>query len=679
MSLRAFVRTAFLALLIAAPTHAAPFVQPWGVNLSYIDASVRPGDDFYAYANGSWLKTAEIPADRSSAGSWLELSLRNDERLRNIFAELRSAQNLDAEARKIRDLYDAFLDTTQIEAAGLRPAERDLARIADLKTLEDVARAMGDPAWRIEGPFWMSFAVDDKNPDAYVVRLEQAGIGLPDRDYYLKEDKALEATREAYRTYLRQMLELAGVKDASARAAGVYALERDLATASWAAADRREAEAIYNPMPISALVKLAPGFPWIAYFESAGISARGSKGERVVIVAEKSAFPKLAQIFKATPIAVWRDYVTVQYLHTFAEFLPKRIDDTNFAMHGTALLGRTRQTDRVTRAARTVDRRMGEALGKIFVQKHFPAESKAKVQEMVRNLVRACRQDLESSKWMTAATRQKALEKLDQFTVKIGYPDRWRDYTDLQIDRTDLLASIRNANVFDWNRRRKRLDDKVDRNEWLMSPPTVNAYYEPVANEIVFPAGILQPPFFDPEADDAVNYGSIGNTIGHEISHGFDDQGSKYDGAGVLRMWWTEADRKSFEERTAALANQYNEYEPLPGLHVNGQLTLGENIADVAGVNLARKGYVLSLEGKEAPVLDGYTGVQRFYLAYAQFWRAKWTDGSLRQRILSNPHSPSSYRVNGVVRNDDAWYAAFSQVKPGDRYYLPPERRIRIW
>lgn len=679
MSHRALIRAIALLLLAGAPAHAGPQVPPWGVNLSYIDTSIQPGDDFYAFANGGWLKTAEIPADRSSSGSWLELILRNDDRLKSVFAELHTDQNPDAEARKLRDLYDAYMDTTQIEASGMQPSARDLERIAGLKTLEDVARAMGDPAWRLDGPFQMEISVDDKSPDAYVVKVGQSGIGLPDRDYYLKEDKALEATREAYRAYLRQMLELAGVQDAPSRAAAIYALERDIAVASWPAADRQEAEAIYNPTPMSQLATLAPGFPWRAYFESAGIPARSAKGERVVIVAEKSAFPKLAQICKATPVAVWRDYLTVQYLHAFADVLPKRIDDANFAMHGTALQGRSRQLDRATRAARLVDRRMGEALGKIYVRKYFSAEAKAKIQELVRNLIRACREDLEAAKWMTSATRQKALEKLDQFTVKVGYPDHWRDYARLQIDRANLVASVRNANAFEWDRRRRRLDDKVDRREWQMSPPTVNAYYEPVANEIVFPAGILQPPFFDPEADDAVNYGGIGCTIGHEISHGFDDQGSKYDGQGVLRMWWTEADRKAFEERIAVLEKQFDAYEPLPGLHVNGRLTLGENIADVAGIHLARKAYALSLGGKEAPILDGYTGPQRFYLAYAQYWRSKQTDGSLRQRVMSNEHSPAIYRVNGVVRNDDEWYAAFSQVKPGDRYYLPSGQRARLW
>ena len=348
-------------------------------------------------------------------------------------------------------------------------------------------------------------------------------------------------------------------------------------------------------------------------------------------------------------------------------------------MYGTTLQGRTQQLDRPTRAARLLDNRLGEALGKIYVAKHFPPDSKAKVRTLVQNLLLAMKEDLKSLDWMTAETRGKALEKLEHFTVKVGYPDSWRDYAALTIRRDDLVGSIKNSNVYEWNRQLKRLDEKVDRTEWGMSPPTVNAYYNPSANEIVFPAGILQPPFFDAAADDAANYGAIGSIIGHEISHGFDDQGSKYDGLGVMRMWWTDADRKSFDERTTALAQQYDAYEPLPGLHVNGRLTLGENIADLAGVMIARKGYHISLGGKEAPVLGGYTGDQRFYLAYAQVWRSKQKDESMRQRVLSNPHSPPAYRVNGVVRNDDGWYAAFPEIKATDPYYLPPDRRVRLW
>jgi predicted metalloendopeptidase len=666
-------------LLSTASALASARVPPWGVNLQYIDRSVNPGDDFYAHANGGWLKGAQIPPDRSSSGSWLEIIQRNDERLREIVAGLHSEQTLDAERQKLRDLYDAYMDSTGIESNDLGPARKDLARIASLATLEDVARAMGNPAWRLDGPFHMVIVVDDKNPSAYAVRIEQSGLGLPDRDYYLKEDKALAATRDAYNGYLRRMLEFAGVSDASARAGAVYALERQLAEVSWSNTENRESEKIYNPTPIPALSRLAPGYPWKAHFEAAGITPRSPKGDRVVIVSENTAFPKLAQVFQKTPVSVWRDYLTIQYLHQFADFLPKRIDDVNFAMYGTTLQGRLEQQDRPTRGVRLLDRRMGEALGKIYVQRYFPPESKAKVQQMVKNLIQACREDLDRSTWMADPTRRQAKDKLDKFLVKIGYPDQWRDYSALQIDRASLLGSIQNTNAFDWSRRVKRIDEPVDRGEWFMSPPTVNGYYEQLTNEIAFPAGILQPPFFDPEADDAVNYGGIGCTIGHEISHGFDDQGSKYDGDGVLRMWWTEADRKVYEQRTAALAAQYDKYEPLPGLHVNGKLTLGENVGDVAGVQMSLKAYHLSLGGKEPPVLDGYTGDQRFYLAYAQYWRGKWTEPALRQRVLSNPHSPSEYRVNGVLRNDDGWYAAFPDVKPGSRYYLPPEQRIKLW
>jgi putative endopeptidase len=531
----------------------------------------------------------------------------------------------------------------------------------------------------LDGPFNAWIGVDDKNPDAYAVMVFQSGLGLPDRDYYLREDESLAKTRDTYRTHLAEMLGFAGRPDAETRAAAVYELERQIAEASWPAADRREAEKMYNPTPISALRELAPGFPWNVYFEAAGIPLQSPKGERQIVVGEKSAFPKLASIFVATPPAVWSDYLTVYYLNTFAAFLPKRIDDASFAMHGTTIQGRSKKMDRATRGARLLDQRMGEALGKIYVQKHFPPTSKAEVQALVKNLIRAHRENLQKVDWMSAETRAKALEKIDRFTVKVGYPDRWRDYSDLAIDRGNLVASIQNANQFQWNRNRKRLDDKVDRTEWVMSPPTVNAYYNTSANEIVFPAGILQPPYFDPEADDAVNYGSIGSVIGHEISHGFDDQGSKYDGSGVLHMWWTEPDRKNFESRAAALVDQYNAYEPLPGLKVNGQLTLGENIADLAGVVIARRGYHLSLNGKKAPVVGGYTGDQRFYLAYAQAWRGKQTDASMRQRVLSNTHSPNAYRVNGVVRNDDGWYAAFPGVKPEDALYLAPEKRVKMW
>ncbi len=675
----------FLALAVpsflTASASAAPEIPPWGLHLDYIDRSVKPGDDFNRYANGRWLETAQIPADRSSAGAWLESVERSDAHLKEIVAEVHTRADLTPEEQKLRDLYDAYMDTTRIEAKGLEPLEKPLARIAAARTVEDAARLMSDPALRLGGPFGMRIEADPKHPDAYVVQISQWGLGLPERDYYLRDDPALAKTREAYQKYLAQALESAGVPaaDAARRAAAVYAMEHDLAEAYWPAADRRDADRTYNPMTIPELEKLAPGYPWAAAFDAAGIPLQAHGADRTVIVHEKSAFPKIAKIFAATPVPVWRDYLTARCIHSFADFLPRRFEDANFAFYGTTLQGSRQQLDRATRGERLLDRRMGEALGKLYVAKYFPPEAKAKVRAMVDNLLAAFAEDLKTLDWMTPETREKAREKLKQFTVKVGYPDHWRDYSRLAIDRNDLVGSIENCNAFDWHHDADRIDQPVDRTEWGMSPPTVNAYYNETANEIVFPAGMLQPPHFDLQADDAVNYGGIGGTIGHEISHAFDDQGSKYDGTGMLRNWWTDEDRTRFVARTDSLVSQYDAYEALPGLHIKGRLTLGENIGDLSGLEIAHKAYLMSLAGKQPPVLDGLTGDQRFYLAYAQSWRTKSREAITRQRTISNEHSAPEFRIIGVVRNDDGWYAAFPDVKPGDKYYLAPERRVRLW
>jgi putative endopeptidase len=675
-----------MAILIAAPakSFAEPAgraaVQPWGVELSYIDKTVKPGDDFFLYANGNWVKHDVIPADRTYSGVNLELDRENEARLKGLVAELAASPDskLNAEGRKLRDLYSAFMDTKQIEANGLKPAQKDLAKIAALKTPSDVARAIGDPSLGLDGPFSLGFGIDDKNSDVYSVNLGQSGLGMPDRDYYLKTDKEILATRDAYKKYVEQMLAIAGVKDAAARAAKVYALELAIAKASWPAADRRDADKIYNPMSFSALKQLAPGYDWPAMFAAAGVATSSPHGERKVIVAEKSAFPNLAKIFTQTPIDTWRDYLTVRYLHSWASYLPKKVDDTDFAFYGIALNGKTAQLDRTIRAIHLLDGAMGEALGKLYVAKYFPSEAKAKALVLVRNLLKAYDADIRTLAWMTPPTRAKALEKLHAMALKIGYPDKFRDYSALSIDRADLLDSVRNANVFEWNRQLRRIDAAVDRTEWGMTPPTNNAYDNFNFNEIVFPAGILQPPYFDPNADDAVNYGEIGATIGHEISHAFDDQGSKYNPRGILKNWFTPDDLKNFKARGDAIAAQYDQYQPLPGLHLNGRLTLGENIADIAGLVIALKAYHVSHAGKPAPVLNGLTGDQRFYIAYAQSWRERHRDGAVRAQVLSNPHSTSEFRVNGVVRNTDGWYAAFN-VKPGDKFYLPPEKRVPVW
>ncbi len=681
MKLSAALLLSTALLCVTGATLAAdPQVKPWGVELSYIDKSVKPGDDFFVYANGNWLKHDTIPADRTYSGVNLELDLQNEARLKGLVADLAKTPDdkLSPEGRKLRDLYNAYMDTTQIEASGLAPAQKDLAKIAGYKTLSDVAAGIGDPAMGLDGPFAYYIGSDDKNSDIYSVNLYQSGLGMPDRDYYLKTDKEIVATQAAYKKYIAQMLTIAGVADAGARAEKIYALEAALAQASWPAADRRDADKIYNPMTVADLKKLAPGFDWDAMFTSAGIPENAPAGERMVIVGEKSAFPNLAKVFAETPVAVWRDYMTVRYLHRWSAYLPKKVDDTDFAFYGTALGGKTAQLERPTRGIKLLDNSMGEALGHLYVAKYFPPEAKAKALALVQNMLKAYDADIRTLAWMTPATRAKAIEKLHATALKIGYPDTFRDYSALAIDR-NLLADVKAATVFEWNRQLRRIDGPVDRTEWGMTPPTNNAYNNPNLNEVVFPAGILQPPYFDPNADDAVNYGEIGATIGHELSHSFDDQGAKYNARGNLENWFTPADLEELHQaRVDAIAAQYDQYEPLPGLHINGRLTLGENIADIAGLVIALKAYHISLGGKPAPVLNGLTGDQRFYIAYAQSWRERHRDGAIRSQVLSNPHSPSEFRVNGVVRNTDGWYAAFD-IKPGDKYYLPPDKRVPVW
>jgi putative endopeptidase len=666
-------------LVTAALATTGPVFGPWGVTLPDMDTSVHPGADFFRYTNGGWLKTAVIPADRSSAGINLELDKGNEAKLRQIVTSLAAKPDgeLSAEERQLRDLYAAFEDTAAIEAAGIGPIKADLQSIAKLQSAAQIAAFMGTPATQM-GPFRPRIGNDDKNPDAYIVELRQSGLGMPDRDYYLRDDKDTAATREAYKKFIGDMLAFADIKD-PARAAAVYTLEASLADAHWPAADRRDADKTYNPMTLTQLSAFAPQFPWNEYFAAMGLSRQSPKGERTVVIAEKSAFPKLAALFASTPVSTWRDYLTVRYLHSRADYLPKQIDDTDFAFYGSVISGQKQQLPRDIRGIHLLDQELGETLGKLYCAQYFPAEAKAKSLELVRNLLKAYEADIHSLTWMTPATKARALEKIHTFVPKIGYPDQWRDYSKLSITRDDLVRDVTHSRVFEWNRQLARIDAPVDRAEWFMTPPTNNAYYNPTLNEIVFPAGILQPPYFDPNADDAVNYGEIGATIGHEISHGFDDQGSKYDATGRLNNWWTQLDRKDFDARTTRLALQYDQYEPLPGLHVNGKLTLGENIADLAGLVIAHQAYHLALGGKPAKVLNGLTGDQRFYIAYGQSWREIWTDGVMRRVVLSNPHSPPAFRVNGVVRNDSGWYAAFPQVKAGDAYYLPPDERVVLW
>ncbi|MBI3677814.1 MAG: M13 family metallopeptidase [Proteobacteria bacterium] len=671
-----------LAVTQTPPAAPAPHTQygTWGFDLSAMDKSVKPGDDFFMYANGTWFNTAEIPPDRSSTGSFQNLRIQSEKRMSEIVAELEAkpADQLNVEEKKLRDLYDAFMDQKQIDARGLDPAQKDLGALQSLKTLSDVARAMGAVRYQSDVIYNMGISADDKHPTQYAVFLGQGGLGLPDRDYYLRNDAEIVATRDAYKKYLSGMLSLAGYSDADARAGKVYDLEAKIANVSWKNEDRRDADKVYNPMTLAQLRKLAPGFDWAAFFDEAKVPTTARGGDRVFIVAEKSAFPKLAKIFTSTPVAVWRDYLTLRYLHSFAAYLPKTFDDADFAFYGGVVAGNKQQLPRATRAVHLLDNSLGEALGKIYVAKYFPPEAKAKADELVSNLLKAYDADIRVIPWMTEATRQKALEKLHAFKPYIGYPDKWKDYSPYTVTRDDLVGDIQGAALFEWNRQLNRIDEKVDRDEWGMTPPTVNAYYNATQNKIVFPAAIMQPPFFDPNADDAVNYGGIGAVIGHEISHGFDDQGSKYMGDGTLKSWWTDEDRKAFTSRTDRLVAQFNEYEPLPGLKVNGKFTLGENIGDLSGVAISLKAYHLSQGGKPAPVIDGLTGDQRFFLGFAQIWRGKYRDGAMRAQVLSNEHAPPHYRAIGATRNNDDWYAAFD-VQPTDKMYVAPDQRVKLW
>jgi putative endopeptidase len=674
----------FVCGLLAATSALAleaPKLGKWGVELSGMDKAVKPGDNFFDYVNGGWEKTATIPADRSSTGSFQDLQILSEQRLKTIVNDLEAKPpaELAPEEKKLRDVYDAFENTQAIEAAGLGPVQKDLDYIAGLKTLDDVARAMGSVRMSTESVYNIGIGVDDKNPDNYSVNLSQSGLGMPDRDYYLSSDAAIVKTRDAYRKYLADMMTLAGFSDAQVRADKVLALETEIAKVQWNRADRRDVNKIYNPMPVSALKTLAPDFGWDAFLAEGAIPLRKPDGsERSVIVAEKSAFAPLGTIFKNTPVPVWRDYLTVHYLHTFSAYLPKRFDDLDFSFYGTVLGGRTQQLDRKTRGVHLLDNTMGEALGKLYVARYFPPESKAKADALVKNLLAAFDADIRTLPWMTPATRAKALEKLHQFTPKIGYPVKWRDYSALAVTGSDPVANAEASSVYEWNFNLARINKPVDKTEWGMTPSTINAYYNPSFNEIVFPAAILQAPFFDANADDAVNYGGIGAVIGHEISHGFDDQGAEYDGKGVLQNWWNDTDKTNFEARTKALVAQYDGFEPLPGLHVIGKNTLGENIGDNSGVAIALKAYHMSLKGKPAPRIDGYTGDQRFFLSYGQIWRSKYRESAIRTQTLSNEHTIAEFRVIGTTRNQDEWYSAFD-VKPGDKYYLPPDQRVHIW
>jgi len=651
---------------------ARPVVAPWGFDLDGMDSTMRAGDDFFRYAGGRWLQTTEIPADRSSWGPFYELRAKAEEDVKAILDALVSIpQAPGSQAAKIADCYGAYLDMDAIERAGLEPARADLAAIASATSHEDIARLCMRRDLGARGPMSVDIWADDRDPERYVVNISQGGLGLPGRDYYLRPN--FSDTRTAYQTYIASMLARAATLDPAGSAQAIVALETRIAELHWTAECVGDRDLTYNPRSRAELVAMAPEFPWNDAFEALEIGRHDRFGAK-----QPDAIAGLARLFRATPVAQWRDYLTFHYLNAVADVLPLAFDDLSFDFNGRTLAGRLSKSERWKRATSAVNAALGEAVGRLYVERHFSPNAKAQVSALVEALRTAFRTRIEATDWMSAETKSAALRKLELLRVKIGYPDRWRDYSSLDIRAGDALGNRARSRLWDWRRRAARLDGPTDREEWGMTPQTVNAYYNAFFNEIVFPAAILQAPYFDPGADDAVNFGGIGGVIGHEMSHGFDDQGSKSDENGVLRSWWTDADLERFGASTGALVRQYSGYEALPGLYLNGETTLAENIADNVGLAVAFDAYRLSLGGAFAPVLDGFSGAQRFFLSWAQTYRGRVREAQLRRDVVSDSHSPTEFRVNGVVRNMDAWYEAF-HVAPGDRLYLPPSDRVRIW
>ena len=670
-----------LALSACAPGQAADGADmpapalASGVDTTGFDRGVRPQDDFFALVNGGWLKRTQIPADRTSTGTFLDLRDNSQAALRAIIDSVAAARNAPGSTgQKVGDLYRSFMDTARIEQLGVAPVRADLDRIAAVRTREQLPELFGQMRRiGVASPLAFGVGQDQGNSSRYAVTVTQAGTGLPDRDYYLVDNDRNTAIRNAYVQYLESLLRLSGTADAAAGARQVLAFETALARIQWDRVRNRDRNATYNPMSVANLQARTPGFRWSTYFATAGLPSVDS-----VIVRQPDYLNAVDALLAATPVETVKTYMAVRVLDGAAQYLGRDFRDARFAFRGRVLSGQEQNRQRWELGVGTVEGALGEAVGELYVQRHFSPQSKARMEELVANLMVAYREAISELEWMSPATRAEAQAKLAGFTVKIGYPDEWQDYSGLEIRPDDLMGNIRRSAAFEYQDMIGRLGKPVDRTEWGMTPQTVNAYYNSVNNEIVFPAAILQPPFFDLNADDAVNYGAIGAVIGHEISHGFDDQGRKSDGAGNLRDWWTAQDAAAFEQRANMLVEQYSAFEPIPGARVNGRLTLGENIGDVSGVAIAYRAYKKSLEGRPARVIDGFTGDQRFFLGYAQVWRTMAREQTLRQNLLTDTHSPGMYRTNGVLANIPAFYEAFN-VRQGDRMYLPAERRVKIW
>lgn len=665
----------------AQPTAAAanaPALGTFGIDLGGRDTAIKPGDDFDRYANGVWKDGYQLKDYESSYGAFNSLYDRSEVQIRAIVEDMSARKDLaiGSDEQKVRDLYNSFMDQAARDKAGIAPIRGVLDSIAAIDSNAALIAAFGKvDVTGANAPVGIGIDIDRKNPDAYLVGIGLGGLGLPDKDYYVNPDERFVKIRAAYLEHIERMLGFTGITDAKARAQAVLALETALAKPQWERAQRRDRDKTYNLTPFSDLATLYPGYDWTAHFKAQGIPVPSS-----VNVSTPSAMAPVLKVINDTPLAVWRDYLTFHAVRGNAPYLSQEIDQASFAFTGTVLSGQTAQREPWKRAVALVggSQGLGEAIGKIYVQRHFSPESKAAMDALVENLRKALRLNIESLDWMGAETKTQAYRKLESFRPKIGYPNKWRDYSSVTIVPGDLMANVMALRQYYLNEDNRRVGQKTDRDEWFMTPQTINAYYNAQFNEIVFPAAILQAPFFDVNADAAVNYGAIGAVIGHEMGHGFDDQGSKSDFAGIQQNWWTDQDRSRFQSRVDALGLQYDRYCPVEGNCVNGKLTMGENIGDLGGLSMAYRAYQLSLGGKPAPVIDGLTGDQRFFLAWAQVWRTKYREQALVNQMKADPHSPAMYRINGPLRNLDPWYDAFG-VKEGDALYVAPKDRVRIW
>jgi putative endopeptidase len=666
------------------PEQNAPVARVHGVDLSAIDKSVKPGDDFFHYANGEWIKRTEIPADRGSIGVFVELDQIASKRTAQIIEEASKQGGAPgSSSRMIADLYNSYMNEAAIEKAGLAPIKPHLDAINAIKDKKTLAHALGETLradvdalnntnYHTENIFGLWVAPDFNDSDHYTAYLLQGGLQLPDRDYYLSETPHMKELQTAYQAHVAASFKLAGYSDPDARAARVYALEKAIAQTHLSLADSEDIHHANNPWKQADFAKNAPGLDWKEYFAAAGLSKQPG-----FIVWQPSAFKGEAALVASQPIDAWKDLLAFHLLDNYAGILPKAFADERFNFWGKTLSGTPQQRPRWRRGVNVVNGLIGDEVGKIYAQKHFSPESKAAAQDMVANIIAAFRKRIDGLTWMNPKTKAEAQEKLNTLYVGVGYPDKWHDYTGLEIKPDDIFGNLWRGDVFYYKQQMARLGKDIDRHEWSMTPQTVNAVNLPLQNALNFPAAILEPPFFDAKAPAAFNYGAIGTVIGHEISHTFDSEGAAFDSKGRVRNWWTPEDLAHFQAATRKLADQYDSYEPFPGLHINGKQTLSENIADVAGVAAAYDGYKASLKGQPAPEQEGLTGDQQFFLAFGQAWASKAREAGLRQQVATDPHSPGQYRTY-TVRNQDAWYPAFN-VKPGDKLYLAPEERVRIW